>query len=118
MGAIEFAVSNLNVIDKKFIKNVMPKDWNWCKCVFLYRANFSLVNDEIYVDTRDFSDELDDYFLEKEERKAFYIVPKDYDKTKHFSFSRIEATKEEFIKEYKKRKAKNYDKRNLCSNER
>ena len=105
MGSIEFITNNLNILDKKFVRSLMPKDWNWCKFIFLYRADFSLVGDEIYVNTRDFSDIADDYYLNQKERKTFYIVPKDYDKSRHFSFVQSEVTKEEFIKEYKKRKA-------------
>ena len=105
MGAIEFIANNLNIINKKFVRNMMPKEWEWCKFIYLYRADFSLVNNEIYVYTRDYSDEPDDYYLNKEEAKTFYIVPKDYNKSRHFSFSQSEITKDEFIKEYKKRKA-------------
>lgn len=105
MGSIEFIANNLDILDKKFVQNLMPKDWNWCKFIFLYRADFSLVGDEMYVNTRDFSDRTDDYYLNKKEKKTFYIVPKDYDKSRHFSFAQIEVTKDEFIKEYKKRKA-------------
>lgn len=104
MGSVEFIANNLAILDKKFVRSLI-KEWKWCKFIFLYRANFSLVGDEIYVNTRDFSDEPDDYYLTKEETKTFYIVPKDYDKSRHFSFSQSEVTKEEFIKEYKKRKA-------------
>ena len=105
MGSLEFISDNLNIVEKKFVRSLMPKDWNWCKFIFLYRADFSLVDDEIYVITRDFSNIRDDYYLNKEERKTFYIVPKDYNKLRHFSFAQSEVTKEEFIKEYKKRKA-------------
>jgi len=104
MSAIEFITNNLNIINKKFVRSMMPKDWKWCRIIYLYRAQFSLVHNEIYVYTRDFSDEPDDYYLNKEEAKTFYIVPKDCDKSRHFSFSQSEVTKEEFIKEYKKRK--------------
>lgn len=106
MGGIEFIITNLNIINKKYVRNLLPKDWKWCKYIFLYRADFSLVNNEIYVYSRDVSDEPDDYFLNKKERKHFYIVPRDYDTSRHFSFAQIEVTKEEFIQEYKKRKVK------------
>ncbi|MBR1620274.1 hypothetical protein IJ674_10345 [bacterium] len=106
MGAVEFIATNLNILERKFARSMLPKEWNWCKYLFLYRAEFSLVGNEIYVYTRDFSDIPDDYYLSKEEQKTFYIVPKDYDKSRHFSFAQNEVTKDEFINEYKKRKGK------------
>ncbi len=112
MCAVEFEATNLDIINRKFVRNLMPKEWNWCKYLFLYRAGFSLVNDEIYIYTRDFSDKPDECYLNKEERKHFYIVPKDYDTSRHFSFAQIEVTKEKFIQEYKKRKAVRSDNKN------
>ena len=76
MGAIEFIANNLNIINKKFVRNMMPKEWKWCKFIYLYRADFSLVNNEIYVYTRDYSDEPDDYYLNKEEAKTFLHIPR------------------------------------------
>ena len=109
MGAIEFTVKDIGIIDKKYIYIKENEDFSWCNYKYLNRAEFSLLEGKIVVYTRDYSDTIDEYFLKQKETKFFYIVPKDYDKSRHFSFSSEQVTRENFISEYKKRKEKQYD---------
>ena len=117
MGSIEFSTKDLSIIDKVYVRHKEPNNFIWCRYKYLNRADFSLVSNKIIVNTRDFSRELDKYYLKKQGTKYFYIVPEDYDKTNHYSFAWQEVTKEEFISEYKKRKEKKNGCRNLCANE-
>ncbi len=119
MGSIEFITQNLKIIDKQYVYIKEPEHFHWCNYKYLCRADFSLVNNQIYVNTRDFSSYLDEYYLKKCGVKHFYIVPENYDASKHYSFVWQEVTKERFIDEYKKRlqKGGKYGKGNLCTNE-